>query len=116
MIVIFFECAHVLRITVAGLADGRDAHPHAVTTGMGGIPLKITMQGTVLLGNGQFIIRPGEMVHADIYISLHDEIVDRLLQNTEFFISPGQIMRAYLALCFEYMRQVCIVVNSETIR
>ena len=58
--------AIVLGVGVFEAADGADAHAVEVGAGLGGVALKIAVQGAIVLGDGEFVVGLGEVVHADV--------------------------------------------------
>jgi len=57
---------------------------------VGGVALEVSLQGAILLGDGQFIIRLGEMVHTNINITGACQVFDSVLQQGKFVIGRGQ--------------------------
>ena len=46
---------------------------------MGGVALEVSLQVAIFLSNGQFIIRFGEVVHADVDITGSCQVFDGVL-------------------------------------
>ena len=115
-VVVLVERAHVLAVAGPDLADGGNAESHQVGFGMRRIALKIAMQTALALRHGQFIVRLGEVVHADEDISRVGQPANRQLQDLQARIGRGQIgfVDAALGLC--QGRQVGIVVDRQTVR
>ena len=61
--------AMILRVGVLERADGADAHAVKIGAGLGGIALKIAVQGALALRDGQFVAGLGEMIHADVLVA-----------------------------------------------
>ena len=63
------DVAVVLRVARADAADRADAHAVQIGAGLRRVALKIAVQRALALRHGQFVIRPREMVHADVLVS-----------------------------------------------
>src|SRR4029077_17184049 len=74
----------VLRVGILNAADGGDAHAVAVGADFGGITLKISVQGAVLLRNGKFVTGLGEMVHANVEIASFEKLEQARSKDFEF--------------------------------
>ena len=74
------------------------------------------MQNAFALGNRQFIIRPGEMVHTDKLIAALHQRSDGLLQNIQFLLRGRQISLFDFALGGKQRRQMRVVEYAQAIR
>ena len=63
------DVAEILGVDVLDAADGGDAHAVEVGAGFGGVALEIAMEGAIALGDRQFVVFLGEVVHADVEIA-----------------------------------------------
>ena len=63
------QLAIVLRVGGSDAADGADAHAVKIGAGLGGVALKIAMQRAIALGDGEFVVGFGEVVHADVLVA-----------------------------------------------
>ena len=90
----------ILRVSGSDAADGADAHAVKIGAGLGGVALEIAMQRAVALGDGQFIVRPREMVHADVLIAGVQKTFEAGAEDAEFFHALGEMrLPARLAAC-----------------
>ena len=89
----------ILRVGILKRADGGDAHAVQVGAGFGGVALKIAMQRSLLLRNGQLVAGLGEMVHADVEVACFDKLHQARAKYFEFLHAFGQ-MRGERALLF----------------
>ncbi len=89
----------ILRVGVLNAADGGDAHAVEVGAGLGGVALKIAVQGTVLLRNGELVSGLGEVVHADVEIAGFEKLEQAHAEDFEFFHAFRE-MRGERALLF----------------
>ena len=83
-VLVVIEVAAVLAVQVADLADGRDAEADQVAVAVGGVALEIALQGRFFLGNGQFVVRQGEVVHADVAVTGGGQLFDGALEHVQF--------------------------------
>ncbi len=114
--IVGIQLLDVLRVAIAHRTDGGDAHANQIAVGMGGITLKIAVQSTFPLGDGQFIIRPCEMIHADVDVTGIGQLAGGHVKNLQFYFRRRQFVHFDAALGLEDLRQVGIVENGQAIR
>ena len=74
------------------------------------------MQGTGTLGLGELIIQQCKMIHADVLITGSDQFLYGQGENSELFISAGQVLEIDASLGLEAFRQVRVVEHRQAIR
>ena len=83
---------------------------------VGGVALEIALQRGFFLGNGQFVIRQGEVVHADVAVTGFGQLLDGVLQHLQLVGRGRQITGIDPALWHEALRQVRVIEHRQTIR
>ncbi len=89
MFVVFIQGLHVLTVSIAHHTDCSDAQGHQVTVGMRRIALEIAIQRALSLRHRQFVVGLGKVIHADIDIARHGQLVDGHLQYVELLRRRG---------------------------
>ena len=59
---------------------------------MGGVALEVALQPAFLLGDGQLVIRQGEVVHADVTVAGLGQLLDGGLQHQQLFGRGEQVV------------------------
>ena len=108
------QIAIILRVGVSDAADGADAHAVEVGAGFGGVALKIAMQRAIALGDGEFVVGLGEMVHADVVIAGAEEFFEAGAEDAEFFHAFGE-MRGEGALLFAQPGHVGVAEQGDAV-
>src|ERR1700692_2016431 len=80
------------------------------------IALKTSMQGAVLPGDHETVLRKSEMIHPDVDISRRAELIDRQLQQSKSRGCVRKLARTDLSLGLEQLRHVGIPVHGQAIR
>src|SRR5262245_46759199 len=78
------KLAMILRICSANVTDGAHAESKEVRFGVCCISLKVTMKATVVTRSDQRIVRPSEVVHADVLVSRSRQPFDGIDEELEF--------------------------------
>lgn len=73
------------------------------------------MENTFALGNRQFIVRAGKVIHSDKLIAGFGQRGDGLLQYVQLLLGGRQIRIFDFALSGEQRRQVRIVKDAQTV-
>ncbi len=74
------------------------------------------MQLAAALGHGQFVIRFGEMVHADIHIAGRRQALDTQAQHGQLVLVARQVRIIDQLLRFEQLRHMGVVVDRDPVR
>src|SRR5205823_14939757 len=107
--------AIILRVSALNATDCGDAHAVEVCAGFGGVALKIAVQGTILLRNGELVAGFCEMVHADVQIAGVKKLEKARAENLEFLHAFGEV-GGEGALLFFQPRDVSVAEESNAIR
>ena len=83
---------------------------------MGRVALEVTIEGAIALGHGEFVVRLGEVIHADVNVAGTGELFDGHLQDVELLLRSRQLGFVDPALGLEHLWQVGVVKDRETIR
>ncbi|MNP08517.1 hypothetical protein D3C76_1005890 [compost metagenome] len=108
-VLVIGDVVAVLGIEVADLADGGYAKTDEVAMSVGGVALEVALQRAIFLGAGQFVIRQGEMVHADVAITRRGQLLGGALEHFQLLCGAGQFQCVDPPLRHEAFRQVGIV-------
>src|SRR5690349_588186 len=93
--------ALVLSVGAVEAADGGNTHAVEAGAGFRGITLKIAVQSAVLLRDGEFIARLGEVIHPDVEVASLDEFEQAGTEDFEFLHAFGQVRGEGTLLLFE---------------
>ena len=96
-------------------ADGGDPHAVEIGAGFGRVALKIAVQRTLLLRDGEFVAGLGEMVHADVQVAGLDEFEQAGAENSELHQAFGK-MRDERALLFLQPGNVRVTEQRNAVR
>jgi hypothetical protein len=105
----------VLRVAGPDAADGTHAHAVEVRAGLRGIALEVAMQGALALRGGQLVVRPREMVHADVKIPCAQKSLEARAKDPEFLHSFGQ-PRGQRALLLTQPRDMRVAEHGHAVR
>src|SRR5579883_2099626 len=83
---------------------------------MGRVAHEVAMQPAGLLGAREVVLRPGEMVHADVTVAGGAEPVDRELEERDARGGVRKRLAVDVALRLEEPRHVRIAVDREPVR
>ena len=106
----------VLEIGIVGLADSGNTERHQVAFGVGGIALKIPVQAAFALCHRKAVVRLGEMVHADVFITGVQQAIDGVVQDGQLLLRTGQGVALNPGLRIKTVRQVGIAEHGEPVR
>src|SRR5437763_35543 len=106
--------AIILRVSALNATDCGDAHAVEVCAGFGGVALKIAVQGTILLRNGELVAGFCEMVHADVQIAGVEKLEKARAEDLELLHAFGQV-RGEGALLFLEPGHVSVAEESDAI-
>ena len=96
-------------------ADGGHARATRFAVGVSGVALEVALQQAFAQGDGEFVVRFGEMVHADEDVAGFAEAAHGVLQDVEFFFAGRDGGCVDAPLGFEDVRQVGVVVEGEAV-
>ncbi len=82
---------------------------------MGGVALEVTLERAFLLGDGQFVIGQGEVVHADVAVAGNGQLLDGGVQHVQLGRCTGQLPGFDAPLRHEPFRQVGVVEDRQAI-
>ena len=105
-----------LAVAVADLADRGHADADQVAVGVGRVPLEVALQGAVLAGLRQLIVRQGEVVHTDVDVTGGGQPLDGQLQQFQLALRRRHVLRANQPLRPHQIRQVRVAVGSDAVR
>ena len=88
-------------VSVLDTADGSDAHTVEIGARFGGVALEIAVQRAILLGDGEFVARFGEVVHADVEIAGFEKFEKAGAEDFEFLHAFGEMAFERTLLLFE---------------
>ncbi|MNZ69177.1 hypothetical protein D3C78_874690 [compost metagenome] len=114
-VLVLVQVAAVLAVQVTDLADGRHAEADQVAMAVRGVTLEIALQGRFFLGDGQFIVGQGEMVHADVAITGGGQLLDGALKHFQLFGRRRQVVAVDSPLRHEALGQVGVVEHRKAV-
>jgi hypothetical protein len=79
---------------------------------VGGVALEVALQGAFFLGNRQFVVGQGEVVHADVAIAGGGQLLDGGCSISSF-APGGQVVAVDPPLRHETLRQVRVVEHRQ---
>ena len=114
--VVLGKLLDALAVAIADLADRGYAETDQVTVGKGRVTLEVALQGAVGAGQGQLVIRQGEVVHADIHIAGGSQAADGQLQQLHLALGRRHVFTTDQALRTHQLRQVRVAVSGDAVR
>jgi hypothetical protein len=79
------------------------------------VALEVAVQGAVLLRDHEFVLRQGEVVHADVDVAGVRQLLDGEAEQREPCLGRRQVGGIQLPLCLEHLRQVRVRVHGEAV-
>ena len=96
--------------------DGSDAETDKIAVGVRRVALEVAIERAVTLGYRQFVIRFGEVVHADVHVPRRSQPLNGVLQDGELLLRRRQGRSIYPALGLEQLRQMRVVEHRQPVR
>ncbi len=111
--VVLLECLVVLVVGRPDAADRRHAEADQVAFRMRRVALEVALQPPLALRHREFVVRLGEVVHADVQVARARQAADGERQDVELGLGRRQLGLADAALRPEQARQVRVVVERH---
>ncbi|MND68386.1 hypothetical protein D3C80_598340 [compost metagenome] len=83
---------------------------------MGRVALKVALQRAIGPRQGQFVIRQGEMVHADVHVTGFGQAADGQLQQLQLALRRWHVLGADHPLCAHQLGKMGVAVGGNTVR